>query len=646
MTDYFGSDDDDVLIGGPDSDNFFGYLGNNTLRGGGGGDFYYLGDGADTIEDGNGTLDTVVFSHATVLDWVNNIFTGDVANDFFQPSDIDQYIGTANGNDVIRVPVNYANGVILIGGNGTGNDSLAGGAGADVLFGGRGNDVVEGNSGADYLYGDDGVDILLGGAGDDFINPGFGNDIINGGTGADTARFELFGTFGDGLSPGWTFDAVAGTARVVIPTGPFTIRIETDTFSLIETITSESGGLNDVFYGNGTTNFDGGEFGSYPVAAPIDVDTLVVAASVRDASSPTGQSDSPDRVDLGAGTVTRSGTYKLGFLTIPFTEISRFKNVEVFKTGVGNDVVTGSINNRAGFDELRQVETYNTKSTIYLGAGNDTGSFGTGNETAYGEDGNDSLSGGAGSDTLDGGNGNDALTGGLGNDNLRGGSGTDSAVFSDHLGYLVTGWTIDLAAGKATTLQFFNKTTGVRTYETDTFTGVEKVYGSTIGDTIAGSLAGTGTQVFLGAGNDKATMGANNDTVFGEAGIDTINGGIGNDQIVGGVGADILTGGVGIDKFFYVSTTDGTDLISDFAVDDFFAFKGTVFGALPVGALAATRFWTNATGVAHDADDRFIFNTTDDTLWYDSNGTAAGGAFKMADMNIAFNLTAADVLVV
>ena len=221
-------------------------------------------------------------------------------------------------------------------------------------------------------------------------------------------------------------------------------------------------------------------------------------------------------------------------------------------------------------------------------------------------------------------------------------------------GLVTTATTIKIGIGLAAQIVGATGYLDFKNIETlDTGQGNDKVTGSGFKDTVKlgigndTAILGNGDDIaFGGAGLDTLTGGDGNDSLFGEADVDTISGGNGLDNIMGGVGADKLSGGLNADKFFYVNTADGTDIITDFAVDDFFAFKGTVFGTLPVGALAATRFWTNTTGLAHDADDRFIFNTTDDTLWYDSNGNAAGGAFKMADMNIAFNLTAADILVV
>ncbi|WP_392534760.1 beta strand repeat-containing protein [Nostoc sp. C117] len=55
-----------------------------------------------------------------------------------------------------------------------------------------------------------------------------------------------------------------------------------------------------------------------------------------------------------------------------------------------------------------------------------------------------------------------------------------------------------------------------------------------------------------------------NDTLNGSSDADTINGKAGNDVINGQGGKDTLTGGGGKDRFFYDSSTDETDIITDF----------------------------------------------------------------------------------
>ena len=150
-----------------------------------------------------------------------------------------------------------------------------------------------------------------------------------------------------------------------------------------------------------------------------------------------------------------------------------------------------------------------------------------------------------------------------------------------------------------------------------------------------------------GSGNDKVTGSASAEVVILGAGNDTMLGGGGDDSITGGLGADTLNGGTGADRFIFNATNEGSDSIVNFDTSDFFTFKGSAFGGLGAGTLGAASFWSNTTGLAHDATDRFMFNKTDDTLWYDANGNVAGGTIvKIADMTNDFNvLTNADILI-
>ena len=93
------------------------------------------------------------------------------------------------------------------------------------------------------------------------------------------------------------------------------------------------------------------------------------------------------------------------------------------------------------------------------------------------------------------------------------------------------------------------------------------------------------------------------------------------------------------------------DQITDFgnilSSDDRFQITAAAFGGgLVAGVLAANQFVTRADNLAQDADDRFIFNTTDQTLWFDSNGNAAGGLTMVADLQAGAVVTAADILLI
>jgi hypothetical protein len=69
-------------------------------------------------------------------------------------------------------------------------------------------------------------------------------------------------------------------------------------------------------------------------------------------------------------------------------------------------------------------------------------------------------------------------------------------------------------------------------------------------------------------------------------------------------------------------------------------------GGLVAGVLATGRFVSNATGLAGDADDRFIFNTANNYLYYDADGSGSGARAAIAQFTTAPTLTAADFLIV
>ena len=98
-------------------------------------------------------------------------------------------------------------------------------------------------------------------------------------------------------------------------------------------------------------------------------------------------------------------------------------------------------------------------------------------------------------------------------------------------------------------------------------------------------------------------------------------------------GDDSLTGGAGRDIFWFteaLSASTNVDRITDFVSDiDKLQLNISILIALDVvGQLSAADpcFWSNATGVAHDATDRLIYNTATGALSYDNNGNVAGGA--------------------
>ena len=128
----------------------------------------------------------------------------------------------------------------------------------------------------------------------------------------------------------------------------------------------------------------------------------------------------------------------------------------------------------------------------------------------------------------------------------------------------------------------------------------------------------------------------------------------GNDTLVGNGGSDVLIGGDGNDHFLYNATTDGPDHILDFgnganSIDfSHTAFgNGLAVGGLNTGTLDPSHFVSGATeGAFAGSGPGFFFNTTDHTLYYDSNGNAAAGQIAMAKLENNHALVSAEIHVV
>lgn len=266
-------------------------------------------------------------------------------------------------------------------------------------------------------------------------------------------------------------------------------------------------------------------------------------------------------------------------------------NDRMFGNG-GNDVMLGE----AGDDQIRG------------GLGDDDLRGGAGFDTLYGGKGADKLKGGSESDFLFGGDDNDILFGGSGNDYLIGGNGADA--FVGGLGTDIVFYSEELAG--VTAHLALNVSGGAAAG--DTFNGMESVYGSLFGDSLQ---AGQGGTAYGSAGNDL---------IYGTVGNETLIGGAGIDQLI----ADSASTGAGADRFG-LEYNNGYDIIHGFsdAQNDLLQIDGFDFG---IGAtLSAGELVNNTTGLATAANAQFIYETDADTLWFDSNGTAAGGQVKVAE---------------
>jgi Ca2+-binding RTX toxin-like protein len=203
----------------------------------------------------------------------------------------------------------------------------------------------------------------------------------------------------------------------------------------------------------------------------------------------------------------------------------------------------------------------------------------------------------------------------------------------------------DLTSGKG--VQFYLTSYNVKIDLTDSSMIEANVSMMLTRDSVGARALGTASVWIAGNALGNVIGGnAGNNSIDGKAGNDALYGGYGNDKLTGGAGSDQLYGGAGSDKFTYMSATEGGDRVAFFEAADYFCFGSAGFGSLQVGALSWVNFRSGSTNTALDANDYFIFRTTDDTLWYDSDGSGVGSAVLIADLANDFVLTAADILIV
>jgi Ca2+-binding RTX toxin-like protein len=237
----------------------------------------------------------------------------------------------------------------------------------------------------------------------------------------------------------------------------------------------------------------------------------------------------------------------------------------------------------------------------------DTITGGLSADTLNGNSGNDTLFGLAGGDSLFGDAGNDTLVGGGGADFLAGGTGTDTASYA--------------TATQGVVVSFGNPSINKGDAAGDTYESIERLVGSNYNDVLNGSHA-------------------TNDVISGGAGADIIKGYRGNDTLYGNNGAD---------TFVFNSELNGAtnvDTIKDFGAPDTIQLENAYFTALTATGALAVELFKNLNVAAVDADDRILYDQDTGRLFYDSNGSGAGGRVLFAVIDNGFVMTAADFVVI
>ena len=184
------------------------------------------------------------------------------------------------------------------------------------------------------------------------------------------------------------------------------------------------------------------------------------------------------------------------------------------------------------------------------------------------------------------------------------------------------------------------------------YLGVVADYNSQVNESNESSNASNAIPIIVGNSNANTLTGTTgNDTIFGLAGNDTIKGGAGNDVLIGGAGNDTLTGGTGNDQFVFNATNEGLDKITDFSLGDLVDFSragfgnGLAVGGADTGLLDPSHFVSNATGPTN-ALQQFWYNTSNHTLYFDSNGSAPGGQVAIAQLQNNFMLHSTDIHII
>ncbi|MGO8506040.1 choice-of-anchor Q domain-containing protein [Rhizobium leguminosarum] len=306
---------------------------------------------------------------------------------------------------------------------------------------------------------------------------------------------------------------------------------------------------------------------------------------------------------------------------LPHTGQSNGGN-ETFKGLGGSDVLKGG----AGADVLDGGNGTDTASYAGSGAvsvnlatkaasgGQATGDKIASIENLTGSSYNDVLTGGnGGSNVLNGGAGADKLSGGAGGDVINGGADNDTAGYAGSGGV-----NVNLATGAATG----GHAAG------DKFVSIENLTGSSYNDVLTGN---SGSNVLDGG-----------------AGADKLNGGLGNDKLFGKAGADILTGGGGGDTFVFNVKPDNisVDHIRDFssAAGDKLMLDHSIFTTLSLSKFSDENFVLGTKAL--EADDKLIYDKASGYLSYDADGSAAGAAVHVADLDNSAALHFKDLLLV
>jgi Ca2+-binding RTX toxin-like protein len=602
----------DTLVGTLRDDVIEGGQGDDILEGGRGADtyLYNLGDGNDTIREGNESFD---------IDRLRLV--GIDASDVL--------VGRNYSDFVLRV-VSTGDTIILE------NQGLAGYGVEEIVFGDMtvwsremlaNMAIIIGTPDDDYLYGEPN-------ASDRFIG-GLGDDYLAGYSGSDTYEYYA-GDGNDTVDDTGDADLATDTLKL-IDLDPADVTLTYDDADLLVTVNSTGhvirivGQFGHDLYGAEKFEVDGIEQIVFADATVWDrTDIQTASGFIAPALVITGTA-AADTIhgDYWHNTITALGGDDVVFGEGGNDSIDAGDGADTVYGGDGNDAILGG----AGDDILFGGEG-DDYFDIYAGDGNDTIDGGNGFDSIYIYDvttavvadltqgtitgpgmgtvsvsnveavftdaGDDTLIGSSGNDTLGGWTGNDVLEGAAGDDFLEGDEGDDRYIYN-----LGDGSDLIQDYGSVTDDDWLVFGTGIGPEDVTVSRdgGTLVLYVETGGDTIsivnglesaedaieeihfANNVVWTGSdiraqviaaQVTSGDDNidgtgfaDLIESGGGNDIIDGRSGDDILRGGDGDDEISGGDGANVLEGGAGNDSLYGGYDDNSLETLRGGAGDDY-----------------------------------------------------------------------------
>ncbi|MEM7062639.1 MAG: calcium-binding protein [Cyanobacteria bacterium P01_B01_bin.77] len=670
----YGEDGDDTVDGGDGNDSAHGGLGDDAVSGGSGNDNVYGGSGEDVLLGDSSFINSDELAISS---------ESDGGNDFLDGGDGDDLLLGEWGDD--------------IGYGGEGNDEIYGGSGDDIHDGGAGEDKMVGGAGDDIYVVDNANDVVT-------ENENEGNDTVRTSVSLTLPKnVENFEIYGDGNieitgntddnifrgnSGNNTFNGIAGENVFYGSAGSdiFNGGVDRDTVKY-EDATEEVGvnlttgrGHKGIAKGDTYHSIENVWGSTYDDGITGDNQNNQLRGLAGD-DNLDGR-DGDDELDGGAGDDYLDGG----------------EGNDCFKGGEGDDWIEGGdgidkvtyedssagiIVNLLDEDFSADVSGDSSISPVFtVLASSAQDGYGTTDflfevEKVIGSDHNDIFVGSLADETLDGGNGDDFFVINGGSNTVDGGDGVDTVDYRSS----VTSVTIDLAKQTANnkgvndTLKSIENAIGSRFDDTilgedgghildgdagnDTLAGGlgdDEIFGGDGDDLIRGDLNRRDTQDEISGGNDILHGGKGNDRIggktgddqlYGDEGNDELWGGLGNDLLVGGQGEDILTGLTGADTFRFNSFDEGSDTVTDFdqLQGDKLEILGTGFADdLVKGVLSADAFVLGSSAI--NADDRFVYDQSTGSLFFDADGSGTRAAVKIADLSNNANLTHGDILVI